>query len=215
MRIGRLSTAAAVLLLAIGTTAIDTSADSVAGNSYGDVVEPRPGASNLLQPQKGSRATPKGTLDAPVDGKDGKPHEGPWVETQADRDRKKEKGDGIASSSTAADAGGRLQDGKYIPHSNEGVMDDPGRVAPKEGTRGTEGGMTEKTKDTNQYKEKVPETPKEARPLPHSEQEKIPGYDETYETTDKKTGESLLEVRPAFYLYRFICTIADNLNAET
>ncbi|OKL63194.1 hypothetical protein UA08_01889 [Talaromyces atroroseus] len=194
MRISRLSTAAAVLILTIGTAAVDTSSDSVAGANYGDIIEPPPGASDL---QKGSKAAPKGTLDAPVDGKDGKPHDGPWVETEAERDRKKDKADGrtYMAAADTEQAGGRLgQGGSAIPHSNEGVMDDPGRLGPKEGTRGTEGGMTEKTKDIKQSKEKVPETPKEARPLPHSEQEKIPGYEDVYEATDnKKTGENVLE----------------------
>lgn len=32
-----------------------------------------------------------GTKDAPVDGKDGRPHQGPFVETSAERDRKRLK----------------------------------------------------------------------------------------------------------------------------
>ena len=192
MRISSLSTAAAVLILTIGTAAVETSSESVASTNYGDIIEPPPGTS------KGPKAAPKGTLDAPVDGKDGKPHDGPWVETEAERDRKKDKADGRTYTAAGTEeAGDPLgQDGNLIPHSNEGVMDDPGRLGPKEGTRGTEGGMTEKTKDVKQLKEKVPETPKEARPLPHSEQEKIPGYENAYDLTDnKKTGESVVEVR--------------------
>lgn len=198
MRVSRVSTAAAVLLLAIGTTAIEGSSDSIAG-STADIIEPPPGVSDPLSPQKGSssKTGPKGTLDAPVDGKDGKPHDGPWVETAAERDRKKEKADGrtytVADTERVGDRVGL--GGKEIPYSNEGVMDDPSRLGPKEGTRGTEGGMTEKTKDTKQHNDKVPETPKEARPLPHSEQEKIPGYEESYDAIDQKTGGAVLEVR--------------------
>lgn len=197
MRISRLSTAAAVLLLAIGTTAIESSSDSIAGTKA-DILEPPVGVSDHLSSSKGSssKAGPKGTLDAPVDGKDGKPHDGPWVETAAERDRKKEKADGktytVADTEQVGSSVGL--GGKAIPNSNEGVMDDPSRLGPKEGTRGTEGGMTEKTKDTKPYKDKVPETPKEARPLPHSEQEKIPGYEDSYEVTDQKTGDTVLEV---------------------
>lgn len=194
MRVSRLSTAAAFLLLAIGSAAVDSvSSDGVGGNNYGDALEPPPRAADLSTAQKGSKATPKGTLDAPVDGRDGKPHDGPWVETEADRDRKKEMADGKSTADTNQAKGRVGEDGKYIPHSNEGVMDDPSRLGPKEGTRGTEGGMTEKTKDTEQFKEKIPETPKGARPLPPSEQEKIPGYEKTYDATDKKTGENVLE----------------------
>ncbi|KAF3396954.1 GCR1-dependent translation factor 1 [Talaromyces pinophilus] len=196
MRISRVSTAAAVVLLAIGTTAVESSSDSLAGTKA-DILEPPVGVSDHLSSQKGSasKAAPKGTLDAPVDGKDGKPHDGPWVETAAERDRKKEMADKktytVADTEQVENSVGL--DGKKIPNSNEGVMDDPSRLGPKEGTRGTEGGMTEKTKDTKQYKDKKPETPKEARPLPHSEQEKIPGYEDSSEVTDQKTGDTLLE----------------------
>ncbi|KAE8547781.1 hypothetical protein EYB25_009574 [Talaromyces marneffei] len=197
MRICHFSTAAAVLLLAIGTTAVESSSDSLAGSKNGNNLEPPVGVSGHLMSQKGSsvKAAPKGTLDAPVDGKDGKPHDGPWVETAAERDRKKEKGDGKSPTTMEAQQGGKGVglDGKPIPTSNEGVMDDPSRLGPKEGTRGTEGGMTKKTKDTKQYEGKVPETPKEARPLPHSEQEKIPGYEDSHEVKDQKTGDAVLE----------------------
>jgi len=120
-----------------------------------------------------------GTKDAPVDGKDGKPHEGPFVEIE-----------GLRKS----DAGSQkdlpplkdrpvdptIIDGKKIPESNDGVMDDKNRPEPKEGTTGTGGGVTEKDKarkakegQTGAKTENKPETPKEAPPLPHSEQEKI------------------------------------------
>lgn len=205
MRVSRLSVASCVLLLAIGTIAVDSSSNSLA-DIKGDAVEPSPRGSDLLTSQKGTKAAPKGTLDAPVDGKDGKPHEGPWVETAAERDRKKDKADGrtfnVADTERTGDR--VAANGKAIPHSNEGVMDDPSRVGPKEGTRGTEGGMTEKTKDTKQIKDKVPETPKEARPLPHSEQEKIPGHEDIYETTDKKTGDSVLQVWSLSFLSMFM-----------
>lgn len=148
------------------------------------------------------KATPKGTLDAPVDGKDGKPHDGPWVETDAERDRKKAKETAKKGSPTIPDipASSVLgPDGRPLPLSNDGVMDDPNRVSPKEGTRGTEGGVSEKSKDNGKLStEKVPETPKEAPPLPHSEQEKMPKYEwDSYSPSqDVKSsdpGDKLLE----------------------
>lgn len=191
MRINRLSPAIALLFLALGSSAVQSSSDGLADSTlpYGKTPS---GASSEVR----SKASPKGTLDAPVDGRDGKPHNGPWVETGAERDRKRTKADSTEYSTTttnkASDSGEKLgYEGKQIPHSNAGVMDDPDRVGPKEGTRGTEGGMSEKTKDNQLLREKVPETPKEARPLPHSEQEKIPG---TAESSDSKTGQKLLEV---------------------
>ena len=52
-------------------------------------------------------------------------------------------------------------------------MDDPHRAGPKEGTRGTEGGVSEKGKEGQLTSEKVPGGPKEAPPLPHSETKKL------------------------------------------
>jgi hypothetical protein len=121
-----------------------------------------------------------GTKDAPVDGKDGRPHEGPFVEIENIR-----KGSATASSNEIPLLKDRpsdttVVDGKKIPVSNDGVMDDKNRPEPKEGTTGTSGGVSEKDKarkakegQTGEKVENKPETPKEAPPLPHSEEEKI------------------------------------------
>lgn len=203
MKIRRLSPALALLLLtAVSTTLAESSSDSTPtltqrDASVADAVRPE---SNLLASPK---AAPKGTLDAPVDGKDGKPHAGPWVETSAERDRKKEKADGKAVADKLDTHDLSVEhigpDGKPMPHSNDGVMDDPHRVGPKEGTRGTEGGVSEKSKESKFATEKVPETPKEVPPLPHSEQEKIPNLDDKDlpETKALEDGEKVLEVRLA------------------
>ncbi|KAF6236989.1 hypothetical protein HO173_004868 [Letharia columbiana] len=119
-----------------------------------------------------------GTIDAPVDGKDGRPHLGPFVETGAERDRKKAKeNSGDADIKKPIPEGVPTGDGPKIPETNNGVMDDPHRTGPKEGTRGTEGGISEKNKDRKATQldgakpEKKPDPPKEVPPLPHSEQE--------------------------------------------
>lgn len=128
-----------------------------------------------------------GRKDAPVDGKDGRPHEGPWVETEAERLRKKGK-DGpkkIPKPGTDGD------DPRY-PKSNDGVMDDRNRSGPKEGTRGTEGGISEKSREKpeNVEVEKKPEAPKEAPSLPHSEEEKIKAVDDVKSKVLKEASES-------------------------
>ncbi|EMC92979.1 hypothetical protein BAUCODRAFT_77530 [Baudoinia panamericana UAMH 10762] len=140
--------------------------------------------------QQSSKATSSGrpyvgTEDAPVDGMDGKPHAGPFVDTTPDESTK-QKGDAKAKTSSAKPTPTSLEKFKSGASSNEGwkladipekidsVMNDEKRPVPKEGTRGTEGGISEKT---NQQKaqggnaEKKPQEPKEAPPLPHSEQE--------------------------------------------
>lgn len=115
---------------------------------------------------------------------DGKPHAGPFVDYE---DRKKTRPDDttlgavdatLASKDTLDDM--LDADGVKIPKTNDGVMGDPGRVSPKIGTTGTEGGVSEKDKARKAYEgqtgekaEKKPDSPKVAPPLPHSEQTKI------------------------------------------
>ena len=140
-----------------------------------------------------------GKKDAPVDGKDGLPHAGPFVETAAQRDRKKAQESGDDDSTTAVKKPGpsdsQTNDGwnKAMPVSNDGVMDDPNRVGPKEGTRGTEGGISEKSRDKSgglNGAEKTPEEPKEAPPLPHSEQEKLSVGEDRVLKTDVESKPS-------------------------
>ncbi|CAG8951662.1 hypothetical protein HYFRA_00005462 [Hymenoscyphus fraxineus] len=132
-----------------------------------------------------------GTKDAPVDGKDGKPHRGPWVDTA--KDSKKDSKDSKKPSNKVEDAELVIEskeeqkklvnpDGTKIPEVNDGVMDDPHRKPPKKGTTGTEGGVSEKDKarkakegQTGERIEKKPDSPKEAPPLPPSEHDKSKG----------------------------------------
>lgn len=149
----------------------------------------------------------KGSLDVPIDGKDGRPHAGPWVETSAERDRKSSKGSDDLDVVTGEfditiPSSGHLstEDGNVIPHSNGGVMDDPHRTGPKEGTRGTEGGVSEKGKETLYNAERVPGIPKEAPPLPQSEASKLSSAkDKTVgsssRTADDTSSLGMLEVR--------------------
>ncbi|KAL7919539.1 UPF0016 domain-containing protein [Trichoderma austrokoningii] len=143
-------------------------------NSARDTI---PGDVSEVAMLKGRLGVP--TKDAPVDGKDGKPHLGPFVET-----------DGKLSTETKGEADlptlkGRPEDptvvdGKKIPESNDGVMFDKNRAKPQDGTTGTEGGVSEKDKARKAHEGKTgeklvnqPEAPKEHPPLPHSEEKKI------------------------------------------
>jgi Ca2+/H+ antiporter, TMEM165/GDT1 family len=125
-----------------------------------------------------------GTKDAPVDGKDGKPHAGPFVDYEKDRKKPTsgaEDGELVTKKTTLKNTGDeRFPDGRPIPEVNDGVMNDPSRELPRQGTTGTEGGVSEKDKarkaqegQTGEKLEKKPDSPKEAPPLPHSEIEKI------------------------------------------
>jgi hypothetical protein len=122
-----------------------------------------------------------GTKDAPVDGKDGKPHAGPFVGSEKDPKKSKtssDDGELVVGKEEYTDL--KAPDGGKIPPVNDGVMDDPNRELPKQGTTGTEGGVSEKDKarkakegQTGERLEKTPDSPKEAPPLPESEQAKL------------------------------------------
>lgn len=135
----------------------------------------------------------KPTRDAPVDGKDGKPHLGPFVDT-----------DGIAVDANGQDLPplkGRpddltFVDGQRIPKTNDGVMFDKNRDRPEKGiSTGTEGGVSEKSKARKEKEGKTgeklltqPEAPKEQPPLPHSEERKMRGGKQ--DSTDKSKSSS-------------------------
>jgi len=125
-----------------------------------------------------------GTKDAPVDGLDGKPHAGPFVDiTPEDKKKPAAVAEDLVKplpTSLSKLKGSEATDFGAIPEKNDGVMDDVNRLAPKEGTTGTERGVTERNKkdkavqgQTGEKAEKKPETPKEAPPLPHSEEERM------------------------------------------
>ncbi|KAI1343308.1 hypothetical protein F5Y15DRAFT_369651 [Xylariaceae sp. FL0016] len=128
--------------------------------------------------------TDVGTKNAPVDGKDGMPHEGPFVTTDKGRktlDPDSDDASDFMNLPTLKDRPSEpiIIDGKKIPESNDGVMDDPHRKPPKQGTTGTEGGVSQKDKarkakegETGEKVENVPETPKEKPPMSHGDFEK-------------------------------------------
>lgn len=156
---------------------------------------------------KSSADSSVGTKDAPVDGKDGRPHQGPFIETSAERDRKKAKETGDEEPASTAKKlldTDKLKEATHkdgwnidLPETNDGVMDDPNRSGPKEGTRGTEGGISGKSRDGKaegdsglSKPEKKPDPPKEAPPLPHGEHEKLNSKDG--KESPKKAGEAKL-----------------------
>ena len=176
------------------------SSEAANGASGPDVVSSRSAEVSSSSSSSASGAllgtpTPKpvGRKDAPVDGKDGRPHKGPFIETEAQRDRQKAKESGqeevlqpgVKPKPKDQSGNPKLTENfeEPVPESNDGVMDDPNRVGPKEGTRGTEGGISEKSRGKKenlegQLTEKLPDQPKEAPPLPHSEQEKLAAVEE-------------------------------------
>lgn len=102
-----------------------------------------------------------GTKDAPVDGMDGKPHAGPFVDTV---DPAQKPGLTIEKVSSGKEPESRSKE-KAL--GENGVMNDPNRPPPKKGTTGTEGGVSEKDRDrqihessTGERMAKIPDPPK-------------------------------------------------------
>ncbi|QPH17554.1 hypothetical protein C2857_002415 [Epichloe festucae Fl1] len=128
------------------------------------------------------------TKDAPVDGKDGKPHSGPFVET--DGRAVDAQGQNLPKLKGRPDDP-MFIDGQKIPKTNDGVMFDKNRDRPEKGiSTGTDGGVTKKDKARKEKEGKTgektltkPEAPKEQPPLPHSEERKLRTGKE--EETDK------------------------------
>lgn len=136
-------------------------------------------------PAEAKPATRKyvGTEDAPVDGLDGKPHAGPFVDRPAEDAKTRKE----TAPSKAAPTSLEKFAGQDIPEKNDGVMNDDTRTPPKKGTTGTEGGISEKEKARKEKEatteEKTPQEPKKSPPLPHSEEKHI---EESKEGSDKK-----------------------------
>lgn len=170
------------LAAALADASSDVPSDRKASLYRRDAVEVEPDA---LTVNAGARRDVP-TRDAPVDGKDGKPHLGPFVETDIGTG-----GDLSDLTLKGKPSDWETVDGKKIPESNDGVMFDKNRERPLEGTTGTEGGVTEKDNIKKAQEGKAggklqtqPEPPKEQPPLPHSEEEKI----KSAAGTDPKTA---------------------------
>ena len=135
-----------------------------------------------------------GTEDAPVDGLDGKPHAGPFVDTSPEQSSSATVS---VTASTKKPLPTLLEkfagEGADIPEKNDGVMNDEGRVKPKKGTTGTEGGVSEKDKAKlakGGNVENKPQSPIEAPPLPHSEDKHIEGKGEKAEKAVKEEKDA-------------------------
>ncbi|KAF2872146.1 hypothetical protein BDV95DRAFT_606707 [Massariosphaeria phaeospora] len=164
-----------VLAASIASNADNTRVGRAAVPEYPDVSSLSAATSTLASGQKG-------TKDAPVDGMDGKPHAGPYVDEKSPTPKKQ-----AAVVEELRPAATRISSVKDLikeeteksGEEDDGVMGDPNRSVPK-GKTGTEGGVSAKEKErlahedkTGEKMEKVPESPKEALPLPHGEQERM------------------------------------------
>jgi hypothetical protein len=147
----------------------------------------------------------KATKDAPVDGLDGKPHEGPYIDDKPSVPKKTLGGVEELRPGATRIASTTLEKTKEqlaaLGVDGEGVMDDPDRESPK-GKTGTEGGVSAKDKErkdkedkSGEKAEKVPESPKEALPIPHGQETLLDEADAEL-AQSKVLGAQGLEVSP-------------------
>lgn len=155
------------------------------------------GPNPSLAPTTGS----KGTKDAPFDGQDGMPHEGPYIKDEPSPTKKKPAiVEELGAKKTAAGPPKPSSTIDTVLDGDKSVMQDPDRKLAT-GNKGTEGGVSAKDKErlahedkTGEKLEKVPESPKEAPPLPHGEQKQLHGEVLEAETSTRALGAVGLEV---------------------
>jgi putative Ca2+/H+ antiporter (TMEM165/GDT1 family) len=141
----------------------------------------------------------KGTKDAPVDGMDGKPHAGPYVD---DTPKSHDKAPNVVEDLGSAKKPAPSPESELVDKVLDGdksVMQDPGRKLAT-GSTGTEGGVSAKDKErlaheekTGEKKEQVPESPKEAHPNP-VDQKQLKGDAVETASTTRVLGAGGLEV---------------------
>ncbi|CAE7214661.1 Transmembrane protein [Pyrenophora teres f. teres] len=147
-----------------------------------------------------AEATPgaKGTKDAPVDGLDGKPHAGPYVDdTPKAHDKAPNVVEDLGSSKKPKASPESVLVDKVLD-GDKSVMQDPGRKLAT-GKTGTEGGVSAKDKERLAHEDKtgskmkqVPESPKEAPPHP-ADQKHLKGDAEATPTAIRALGAGGLE----------------------
>ena len=149
-----------------------------------------------------------GTKDAPVDGLDGKPHAGPFVEASPDESRRQAASDSLASShddsqehvssSSTSDKSGESSTGLHGSSADdeEGATSDKSDRSSATRNTGTEGGISEKDRDRKAQeglgvgKGRTPDSPKEPIDLPDSIEDRIDLKEKTEKTTSSQKQSS-------------------------
>lgn len=178
-----------VLLLSYLTTASAVEGHGVAARKDANPNTDRTADSPPHSPDTKSARPDVGTKDAPVDGMDGKPHAGPFVDPldplwhPPESSRKVKQSDNLKLPTSGQ------------PPPGDGVMNDPHRKPPRKGTTGTEGGVTEKDRDrkiheinTGEKMMQKPDSPK----APSS----LDDRNDVLDTKDGTTKEAKLGDKP-------------------
>lgn len=197
----RQSRVPALILLLPALQVLATSIAAVDDKPLARAAEPAyPDISAPPNPSLAPTSGPKGTKDAPFDGQDGMPHAGPYINDEPSPTKKKPAiVEELGPKKTIIGPAEPTGEDKVLD-GDKSVMQDPDRKLAT-GNKGTEGGVSAKDKErlahedkTGEKLEKVPESPKEAPQLPHSDQKQIQGEVLGTETSSRALGAVGLEV---------------------
>ena len=185
------------LLLLLASPCLVAAKDTLTNDEILALGHARP-KEEAIAAAEGAKATQSprryvGTEDAPVDGLDGKPHAGPFVDTSPEQTSSATVSVTASTKKALPTLLEKFAADADIPEKNDGVMNDEGRVKPKKGTTGTEGGVSEKDKAKlakGGNVENKPQSPVEAPPLPHSEEKHIEGKGEKAEKAAKEEKDA-------------------------
>ena len=141
----------------------------------------RPPIDTAKEPSLTGAKSGTGKKEAPVDGLDGKPHNGPFVDVEesADEKRKKAASESLQSTYDSLDASGSHTSSDKSNEDDDGAKRDKSTNFETTGHTGTEGGVSEKEKDRKTQerlgtsKGKTPDSPKEPIELPDTIEDRI------------------------------------------
>jgi hypothetical protein len=158
-----------------------------------------PDVSASPNPSLAPTTNAKGTNDAPFDGQDGMPHAGPYINDDPSPTKKAPAIVEELGPKKTIVGPTKPTPSKEVLDGDKSVMQDPDRKLAT-GNKGTEGGVSAKDKErlaheekTGEKLEKVPESPKEAPPLPH-DQKQLQADVLVAETSSRAAGAVGLEV---------------------
>jgi hypothetical protein len=194
------SRASALLLLLPAVQVLASSIAAADDNPLARVAVPAyPDVSASPNPSLAPTANAKGTKDAPFDGQDGMPHAGPYINDDPSPTKKAPAIVEELGAKKTIVGPTKPTPSKVVLDGDKSVMQDPNRKLAT-GNKGTEGGVSAKDKErlaheekTGEKLEKVPESPKEAPPLPH-DQKQLQADVLVAETSSRAAGAVGLEV---------------------
>jgi Ca2+/H+ antiporter, TMEM165/GDT1 family len=157
-----------------------------------------PSSKNADLPSAPDARPEVGTKDAPVDGLDGKPHAGPFVDSTKKKSSQQVVDLGAGGETLNQETKDRVLKDTFDLPEDDGVMADVADRKAVTGPTGTEGGVSQKDRERKEKgvsTEKRPDPPKEAPRLQDVEVKSKGKKEGDGEPVEKKKGAAGLEVR--------------------